>query len=62
MCTKNIKSGKSELRFCLFVILFLLLPQMVITRNEDLQTQTMTASTITSDPDTLVITPPGGIT
>ena len=61
MCTKVAKTAKSELGFCLFVILLFLLLQLVSTRNEDLQTQTLTASTITSDPDTLVITPPGGI-
>ena len=60
--TKVAKTAKSELRFCLFVILLFLLPQLVSARNEDLQTQTLTASTITSDPDTLVITPPGGTT
>ena len=62
VCTKVAKTAKSELRFCLFVILLFLLPQLVSARNEDLQTQTLTASTITSDPDTLVITPPGGTT
>ena len=56
------KTAKSELRFCLFVILLFLLPQLISARKEDLQTQTLTASTITSDPDTLVITPPGGTT
>ena len=35
---------------------------MVSIRNEDLQTEPLTALTITSDPDTLVVTPPGGNT
>ena len=35
--TKVAKTAKSELRFCLFVILLLLLPQWVSIRNEDLQ-------------------------
>ena len=62
MRTKIAKAAKSGLPFCLFVILLFLLPQLVSIRNEDLQTQTLTASTITSDPDTLVNTPPGGNT
>ena len=60
--TKVAKTAKSELRFFLFVILLFLLPQLVSARNEDLQTETLTASTITSDPDALVITSPGGTT
>ena len=62
MCTKVAKTAKSELCFCLFVILLFLLRQLVSIRNKGLQTQTLTLSTITSDPDSLVITPPGGTT
>ena len=60
--TQVTKTAESKLRFCLFVILLFPLPQLVSIRNEDLQTQTLTTSTITSDPDMLVINPPGGTT
>ena len=60
--TKVTKIAKSELRFSLFVIFLFLLPQLVSIRNEDLQTQTLSASTIASDSDTPVITLPAGIT
>ena len=36
--SKVTKTAKSELRFCFFVILLFLLPQLVSIRNEDLQT------------------------
>ena len=36
--TKVTETAKSELRFCLLVILLFLLPQLVSIRNEDLQT------------------------
>ena len=42
------------------VILLFLLPQLVSIRNKDLQTQNLTISTIISDPDTPVISPPAG--
>ena len=38
MRTKFVRTARSELRFCLFVILLLLLLQLVSIRNEDLQT------------------------
>ena len=60
MRTVVAKTAKSELRFCLFVILLFLLPQLVSIRKEDLQTQKLTTSTIISHPDTPVISPPGG--
>ena len=62
MCTKVTKTAKSELCSCFFVILLFLLRQLVSIRNKDLQTQTLTSSTITSDPDSLVIIPSGGTT
>ena len=58
--TQVAKTAKSQLHFYLFVILLFLLLQLVSIRSEDLQTQTLTTSAITSDPDTLVLTPPGG--
>ena len=60
MRTKVAKNAKSELRFCLFVILLFLLPQLVSIRKEDLQTQNLTTSTIINDLDTSVIIPHGG--
>ena len=59
--TKVIKTAKSELRFCLFVILLFLLGQLVSIRNEDLQTQNLTTSTIINDLDKPVFSPPGGL-
>ena len=58
--TQVAKTGKSQLHFYLFVILLFLLLQLVSVRSENLQIQTLTTSAITSDPDTIVLTPPGG--
>ena len=60
MCTKVAKTAKSGLRFCLFVILLFFLPQLVSIRNKDLRTQNLTTLTITSNPDTPVISAHGG--
>ena len=56
---KSLKLLKANCVF-VYVILLFLLPQLVSIRNEDLQT--LTVLTLTSGPDTLVITPPGGTT